>query len=660
MKKSKLIITLLLCVIMTLTACGGKGTAPTPEPDNTLVPNVPVPTESGKHEFDVRETDGYVILNGVTQYKIVIPANAGETTLLAASELKHFVSEATGVSMEVVEDTGLDFDAGQSYYLSVGRTALFEQAQLAADYKVLGGEGVYIRTVGKSVFMCGAEDNGTLYSVYEYLKQTLNFEVFYADSIRLNRNVKDIPLMDYTIIDVPDFQTRVSGSGFVAADKMMKNRMRLKNYVDSFVYVNGREVHNSFNYLPKNIYNNPEKPETYHPKWYSPAGTQLDYTAQGDAEEYSLMVAEVASVMKEHLRKDSGNIITITQEDHNSWSSSQASLESRQKYGTDSAVVIKFLNDVNAVVRDWMYNDEEGKPFARDLNILFFAYDKTTAAPVYYDETAKVYKPIDESVVCDTGVSVFYAPIDLDYTQSIYAPVNKMFLENFDKWAAISEKVFLWLYSTNFNYFLVPYDSFNSMSELYKYSKSIGAEYMYNQTQHNQFGGASAWHILKNYLSAKLMWNVNADVEALTDEFFDNYFGAAAQRMRNFYEQQRVHTRVLTEEKGFGGLRSVYFAAVNASYWPRQLLLDWKAMCQEAYQSILPLKDSDRAAYDAIEKHIMMEQISLDYLLIKLYFSSFSPQAGAQLKSTFKANVLKTGLTRESQYSSMAELFESL
>lgn len=649
-----ILISSLIAFIIAMAGCASQ-TGNTPD----YIPVIPDINTDGKHEFEIGSTEHFIVSNGVSTYKIVVPEEAGEIELLAARELAHFFNEGTDIKLEIVSDLNKSFN-GQNTFLSVGKTKLFTEASLNVDYSVLGAEGVYIKTVGKTVFMCGAEGQGTLYSVYEFLSQTLNFEVFYADSIRLNRNVKNMPLMNFTIVDVPDFQTRVSGSGFVSADNMFKNRLRLKNYVDSFIFVNGREVHNSFHYLPKDIYNNPNDPANYHPNWYSPSGTQLDYTARGDAAEYQLMVNQVVSVMKEHLRNNPGNIITMTQEDSNTWSSHEASVASRETYGTDSAVVIKFLNDVNASVRDWMFIDEEGKPFARDLNILFFAYDKTTAAPVYYDEAAKAYKPIDQSVVCSSGVSVFYAPIDLDYTQSIYAPVNSMFLENFNKWAAISEKVFLWLYSTNFNFFLVPYDSFNFLSELYRYSKSIGAEYIYNQTQHNQYGGATAWHILKNYLSAKLMWNVNANVEDLTNQFFAEYFGLAAAPMRTFYEQQRIHTRMLADEKGFGGLRSVYFAAVNASFWPRQLLLDWKTLCLEAFAAIEPLRNSDPVLHETIEKHIIMEQISVDYLLIKLYLSSFSPAQQDSLKNTFKTNVVKTGLTRESQYSSMAELFASI
>lgn len=164
------------------------------------------------------------------------------------------------------------------------------------------------------------------------------------------------------------------------------------------------------------------------------------------------------------------------------------------------------------------------------LIFCFFAYDRTTNSPVVKNEAGE-WQPIDDTVVCDEGVSVFYAPIDIDYLQSIHADINSNFKENFDKWSVISDKVFLWLYSTDFNYFLTPYDTVSNLSELYRFSKASGADFMYNQGQHNQYGGATAWHILKAWLSAKLMWNVNADVGQLLDEFFGGYFGEAADAM---------------------------------------------------------------------------------------------------------------------------------
>ena len=645
--KSKRLYCVILAVVLatSLGGCGKKSD----DAGQTYVPDISDEIY-GHHDFTVTPTDGFIVHDGYSDYSVVLSTSATSTERMAAAELTALFCQATGVELAVTSDADRSWTS-DAKALVVGQTSWNQAAGIDAEYAVLGAEGVRIKTVGNSVFRCGAGEYGTLYAVYEFLHQTVGFETYYEDAMWLD-TTDDVPLMNYDITDVPDFQTRVNGNGFIAENKTLTNRLRLKNYGDCFIYVNGREVHNSMNYLPE------EQHKQTHPYWYGTDGNQLCYTARGDTDEYDLMVKEAVKAMQQVLKTDPGSIITFTQEDVNSWCGCETCAAEREKYGTDAAVVIKFCNDLNRKVREWFLSDE-GKPYARDLNILFFAYDRTTNAPVVKNEAGE-WQPIDDTVVCDEGVSVFYAPIDIDYLQSIHADINSNFKENFDKWSVISDKVFLWLYSTDFNYFLTPYDTVSNLSELYRFSKASGADFMYNQGQHNQYGGATAWHILKAWLSAKLMWNVNADVGQLLDEFFEGYFGEAADAMRAFYDEAAVHSAYIKAECDFGGLRSVYIDALKESYWPRGVLLSWKEHIDEAYSAIEPLKASQPERYDAIYDHITMEKISVDYMLIKLHLNSFSTDRQTTLKNEFTQDLLDTGLTRESQYSSIAELLDTL
>lgn len=89
----------------------------------------------------------------------------------------------------------------------------------------------------------------------------------------------------------------------------------------------------------------------------------------------------------------------------------------------------------------------------------------TTNAPVIKNADGS-YSPVDDSVVCRDNVCVFYAPIDADYSHSFYETENASFAETMDAWRALSDKLYLWLYSTNFHYYLYPFNSFNSMQEI--------------------------------------------------------------------------------------------------------------------------------------------------------------------------------------------------
>ena len=75
-----------------------------------------------------------------------------------------------------------------------------------------------------------------------------------------------------------------------------------------------------------------------------------------------------------------------------------------------------------------------------------------------------------------------------------------------------------------------------------------GGKYMFDQGQFNQSVGTD-WFRLKEYLTAKLQWNVNQDMDTLIDNFFTNYFKNASVSMKNFFDSQQLHHTWLAEEK---------------------------------------------------------------------------------------------------------------
>lgn len=653
MKQIRKIFVIALSVIMAATvfaACGGSKE----DKGNVFTPPSPYGEITSLHEISCYDTDKDLLKNGKTEYKILIPASPASDENLAASELTSLFRESTSVDLEIVRES----DATPTgKYISIGRTKLLENSSLAVDKAEVGNDGYVIRTMGDNVFICGGGDKGSLYGTYEFLAQTLGFETFSADCYSLDKNVSGIKLKDYNVKERPDFAKRVEGYKFVRDDKTYLNRMRQQSYIDTWIYVIGdtpREVHNSLQYLP------PSKWKGSNPDWYASGQQQLCYTAHGNAEEREKMITEVARVMIEYLKQfPDRDIITFTQEDRTFWCTCDACAAENQKYGTDSAAVIKFTNEVNRKVRTWM-TTEEGRPYARDLSILFFAYYSTVAAPV--TKTADGYKPIDETVKCDDGVSVFYAPIEMDYTSSINASVNDEYRDNLLAWSAISDKIFVWFYSTNFkaNY-LIPYDNFATMQELYKFAKSVNVEMLYDQSQASQAGGATAFYIFKEYLTAKLEWNVSLDVDELTDRFFKNYFGEASVPMRKMYDEIRVRTAIAKADGLYGNSKSsIYQEMATAEIWPQSLLERWMNYTAEALEAIEPIKEKSASRYSSLRKHIIAERIFPTYMLIDKYDAQYSEAEVNTMKTRFVSDVQEIGLTWFSEKGTMADYIKKL
>ena len=643
-KKLLSFTTILMSLILLLIGC----TKPNDKVSDGFTLDENKVVEGAIHIFNKAETNDYILLNNQTEYKIVVPTTPSVREITASLELKNLFMEATGVTLEIITDTGITLNS-QSKYLSIGATTLRTAANIDVNYELLGQSGVRVITKDKTVFMSGAEDFGTLYSVYEFLKQTVSFEYYYTDTYSLDKNVKDIKLMNYDIIDVPDIQNRVAGYGYISGSQNNINRMRMRPYADFFA---GSAFHNSFGLLPPSIY------KESHPKWYSTDGTQLSYTAQGDEEELKLMKEKITEKLMQILMNEPNkHMISITMQDTQTWDSSEATMAMYEIYGSHSAAIIMFCNDVNKKIRNW-FTSEEGRDYERELEILFFAYHRTNGAPVTYDEETKTYKPIN-GLVCDQGVTVLFAETDGDYTHSMNEIENDRIYKNLQGWQVVSPKFSFWFYGTNYANYLIPYNSFNSLNDNYRIAVESDAIWVFEQGQIDQASAATGWSILKGYLASKLAWNVNYNMQELIEDFFKNYFGQASDIMLKLFNEYRVHAAYIEENKGYGGSRSIFFNAMSDELWPKALLDRFNCYLDEAISKIEYLKQDDIEKYYQYYNHITCERLSVIYLLVELYEPNIESTNLLTLKQTFKEDATRIGLSHLKENGSISDLYRS-
>lgn len=606
----------------------------------------------GVHLFDVKKTSDKIVSGGTTEYRIVMPKDATETEKTAVNELQYFFEEATGLVLTVQTDDIAVYDANAKY-LSVGENAYSKSAGVTADYDILGEAGLRIVTVGKSVFMLGAKERGTLYAVYEFLSQCFEYEFFSDNVIRLRRNVTDLPLMSFDITDVPDYEYIMSNYGFIRYNATVRNRFRMVNDDALIIPVDGTINHNSFKWLPKSQY------EKSHPKWYSDDGKQLCYTAHGVETEFEEMVGTVTKKMKTILQDPDNadkRMITFTHEDTQTWCACKTCTELKNKYGgANSASVILFLNRVKENIDKWF--EGEGSAYKRDLLILFLGYHQTNKPPSVYDAEKEAYVPIDDSVKCREGVGVYFAETNGDYTQSFYERGNSDIAANFSGWGCVSDDIFFWSYQTNFSYYLTPYNSFNSMQDIYKYGKLNHAFLLFDQGQYNEEGKPTAWGMLKVYLTSKLAWNVNADYDALIQDFFDVYFGPASDDMMQMFTSFRLRADYNQQYNGYTGSRSVFTNALQEAFWPKSLLGNWLQCCENALASIEPLKETDSVMYEAYRFNICLERLSPLYLIVELYDTAFDDAVIREYKQLFSVGAGEAGITKEGEKTTIDSLY---
>ncbi len=659
------------CFAFTFVACGGSSKKDSTQnnngggeskPVNTISPSTLGDVEGTVHIYNVTETNEYIVKNGVTEYKILVPQGGLDDEFInaAASDLRIFFAEATGIALETVEDSDA-LPAGK--YLAIGETSVASAATLDVTEKELGKGGFKIKTVNDNVCMMGATNEASMYAVYAFLEQALGFELYYTDFYTLNQNVKELKLMNYDVVDIPDFEYRVQSTGWIRWNDQNIKRMAWTKSDNLIIPADDASAtwHNTFNYLPPTQY------KTEHPDWYAyPKANQLCYTAHGNEEEREQMLDIIAGRIQElfAMEKYKGwDWITVSIEDNQNCCSCETCAAEKAKYGADSAVIVKFCNDLAKRVTAWMQT-EEGQPYYREnYRILFFAYHATNSAPVTYDAATDTYLPVDESVICDEHVAPYFAETNGDYTQNYHDEntANTIIGQNMKGWGVLCKDLYFWSYSTNFSHFVTPYNSFDAVQDILKFSKIEGCKYVMIQDQWIQANAQTGFGIFKNWLHSKLLWDVNANVEELTNEFFNAYFREAAPTMLQLFSEWRTWAKYQTDVLGYNGYRSVYYNAQDTKLWPQRMLEGWVALTEKAQEEIAAYKSTNPTLYNALYEHICIESISYRYLLIVLYLDKYSEEEAYAMKKAFATDVSRIGMTliNSTSGNTFASLFTS-
>ncbi len=627
----KKILSLLLsaAILGSLCACTGEAGLDTPAADAKPAEIVSDPgeqlVEGTLHKVSVTPSDRVFITEdedgASTEYAIV--AGQGELNVEAAVFMAKHIGAATGASPEILSGEEVS-DAGKGKYIFINCREQFDKAGLQMPGEDIGQRGYYIKSVEDDVYIATKAEAGAQLAAIAFLREVLGYQIFADDTVAYSLSGATLPDMDIT--ERPDYDFYIPVNKL---DATTAYAMGYQDQLDVFIRVTSATDsfgmwHNSLEYLPY------EDNKDAHPDWYSDVvyGSEMQrelcYTAHGDQEELQAMVDVIAArMLKEAAANPLKSTICLTIEDHNTICPCEACTASAAKYnGSNAAAVIQLLNRVNEIVQKSLQEEADAAGTQkRELNILFFAYHKMLKAPAVKNAQG-VWEPVDESVVCAPEVGVYYAPIEAYYPYSFNHEKNVEHKENTQAWGAISNKIYMWTYCTNFGHYLFPYNTFDAMLENYRFFKEAGATFMYNQGQHNQ-NNATHFTAFKEYLTSRALFNVNESLEDMTDDFFANYFMDAQEPMRQYYDELQAHLGYLAAENPVQINGYIREEIASLEYWPKETLQQWLGYIDEAYAAIEKYRDTDPERYAVLYKHILRESIFPRYAMLELHFGSY-------------------------------------
>ncbi len=470
--------------------------------------------------------------NGQSEYVISTPEDAAPAETNAAVQFQKYFQQITGAQLTIKTETETGPTQKQ---ILIGAGHRVKTLLPNQNWNELGHDGILIKTVGHQLILAGGRPRGTLYAVYQFLEDVAGCR-WWTPTVNFIPSKKSFAISPQDITYIPPFSYRQHSSNasygeMVAVDKLERNAaneefttiLRLNgNRPDQSASWGGNYtvlgwVHTFSKLLP------PQKYFKDHPEWYSdpdngfkpatasskmppPQKTDL---CLGNPEVVDAMATQALELIKTN---PEAGYISISQNDHNGhYCRDEPTVKLIEEEGSAAAPLLKFVNAV-----------------AQKIHAVYPDFIVETLAYHHTDKPPKTIRPAK-------NVMIRLVPTDRDFAQPLANEANRKNRDLLLGWQEISPQIFTWNYITNFNHTMMPYPNRGIIKkdlEFYRNNHVKSVLFEGNITTN----GNADFSPLRNWLIGKLLWNPDLDQEALTKEFLQGYYGAAAPYIEQYLE----------------------------------------------------------------------------------------------------------------------------
>lgn len=433
--------------------------------------------------------------NGQATAVIVVAPDASEPEQYAAAELAKFLGQIAGGEFKTQND-----ENKESSCIFVGPgAAKWADAQFSADG--LGAEGIVIKTVGDDLILAGGRSRGTLYAVYTFLEDQLGCRWWSSTESKIPRkrmivvdklDIRYVPPLEYR----SPYWTDAFDTDWSVRNKANGQQHRLEaKHGGKHIYEGF--VHTFYPLIP------PEKYFADHPEWFSEIeGKRTTENAQLCLTNED-MRKELVKNLKERLRANpEATIASVSQNDwhRNCQCAKCAAID--QEEGSPAGLMLRFVNAVAADIEQEFPN----------VAISTLAYQYTRKPP-------KITKP-------RPNVIVQLCSIECSFCKPLADERNKAFRDDIIGWSQISNRLYIWDYTTNFRHYILPHPNLRVLGPNVKFFADHNVTGIFEQGAYTSYGAEMAE--LRAWVLAKLLWDPTRDGEALVNEFLSGYYGPAA------------------------------------------------------------------------------------------------------------------------------------
>lgn len=435
--------------------------------------------------------------NGFSRYRIVVPAAATPNELKASEVLQNYLLQISGAALPI-----LSADKGRSpYEIVLGQNERLDKVGLRVNWNALKEDGFLIKTDSMRLVIAGGSEKGTLYGVYTFLEKYLGCRM-YSHKVKLTPHQPRIALEKIDDLQVPVIRFRDTHYRSTW-DKEYTEWHKLDHDENGGRPDWGRWVHTFNELVPPDIYFHD------HPEYYSQVNGKRIPT------QLCLSNPEVLEITVQSLRRmiaqdPSATYWSVSQNDNRDYCRCDKCRAIDEREGSPSGSIVNFANQVADQFPD------------KIISTLAYEYGRKAPRTLHPRENVNI-------MLC--SIEVFrHKPITED-------TASASFMRDVEDWGKISKDIIVWDYVIQFNHLVSPFPNLHVLQPNIRFFADHGVTAMFEQGN-REVGGEFAE--LRGYLISKLLWDPNANVDVLMDDFLKGYYGAAGKVIRKYIDEMRT------------------------------------------------------------------------------------------------------------------------
>lgn len=447
-------------------------------------------------EFKIKKKRCDIMLTTIfkngTAMSIKIPKNISDQETYASTQLLFYLERMTCHVFEMGEEVSAPF-------ICIGSAC--DEYGITFDGSI---DGFVMKTIDGNIFINGGK-RGIIYGCYELVEKLgCRFFTSSCEKVPLS-SVLELPELDE--VQEPDFSYREHNYSDLATHSLFSVKSRFNGKAhDIAEKFGGHHDYSWFVHSFEHIIS-PEEFAESHPEYFA-----MNEKGVRDATPFKnqlclsnpdLVAIATEKVRQNLLENPQATIVSISQND---WILACQCDQCKKAYALDgdspAGLQIQF---VNAIAE----NLEAEFP-----HVLFdtLAYQYTRNAPT-------ITRPRHNVCVrlCSIECCFAHSFEECDDTS------RGNFVKDLKDWHAAGAKMYIWDYTTCFNYYPTPHPNWRSLQPNAKLFKDNGVIGVFEQANGAKKGGTDL-NELRAYVISKLLWNVNADVKAIIKDFTSYYY----------------------------------------------------------------------------------------------------------------------------------------